>query len=129
MPIFSIKAKKNLMVYLLENDLKKDKLLYIALQNIYGIGKKQAIYFCKKLGLSTNLKVHELSTLQKNKLERFIENSDLKINSDLKKFNVSINKKHLIIKSYKGLRKYRGLPVRGQRTHTNAKTAKKGYFI
>ena len=117
------------MVYLLENDLKKDKPLYIALQNIYGIGKKQAIYFCKKLGLSTNLKVHELSTLQKNKLERFIENSDLKINSDLKKFNVSINKKHLIIKSYKGLRKYRGLPVRGQRTHTNAKTAKKGYFI
>jgi small subunit ribosomal protein S13 len=117
------------MVYLLETDLTENKHLYIALAHVYGIGNSQAMYFCKKLGLASDLKVKELSQSQKIKLERFIENSPLNINSDLKKFNSSAFKKLLNIKSYKGLRKYRGLPVRGQRTHTNAKTSKKLKFF
>ena len=56
---------------------------------------------------------------------KFIENFNLLINSDLKKSKIRITKKLVQIKAYKGIRKLRGLPIRGQRTHTNAKTASK----
>lgn len=91
------------MVYLLETDLTKNKRLCIALTKIYGIGKHQSFYFCKQLGLSANLKVEELTMSQKIKLERLVENSSLNINLDLKKFNTLVNKKLLIIKSYRVL--------------------------
>ena len=59
------------------------------------------------------------------KLIKFIENSNININIDLKKLQISISKKLIQIKAYRGIRKLRKLPVRGQRTHTNAKTAKR----
>jgi small subunit ribosomal protein S13 len=62
---------------------------------------------------------------QSLKLIKFIENLNLLINNNLKKSNIMLAKKLVQIKAYKGIRKLRGLPVRGQRTHTNAKTASK----
>lgn len=113
------------MIYILETKLSEQDSIYYALKNVYGINKFQASLFCKKLGFTLTLKVKDLSEEQILKLLKLIELSDLKITSDLKKLKIFITKRLASIKSYRGLRKIRGLPVRGQRTHTNAKTSKK----
>ena len=113
------------MIYLLETELPKNKPILFALTKVYGIGKKQSSIICKKLGFSTNCKVIELSHEQTNELIKLIENSNLVLSNDLKKLQVLFLKKLINIKAYKGLRKILGLPIRGQRTHTNAKTARR----
>jgi len=113
------------VIYLLKTELLDKKPLHIALNNIFGIGKFYSKFFCKKLGFSKNTKVFELTEDQKLKLVRLIENSNLLLNSDLKRL-VNMDQKKLVnIKSYRGLRKLKGFPVRGQRTRSNARTAKK----
>ena len=112
------------MIYFLETDISFKKSVYISIKEVYGIGKKTAILVCKKAGLSKNLKTFELSNKQIVKIVKIIEDSNIIINTALKKQN-DLFFKHLIdIKSYKGLRRLKGLPVRGQRTHTNAKTVR-----
>jgi len=111
-------------MYILETELLNDKPIAFAIINIYGIGKFQSFILCKKLGFSINLKIFELSNDHIAKIINLVEKSDLILNNDLKKLNNSFLKKSLTIKIYKSLRKIRGLPVRGQRTHTNAKTAR-----
>ena len=113
------------MVYLFESELSKNKLLLFALSDIYGLGRKNALLLCKKLGFSRNLLVKDLSKEQIAKLVKIIESLGLVIGGDLLKIRLLIAKKLVSIKSYRGLRKYQGLPIRGQRTHTNAKTARK----
>ena len=113
------------MVYLFESELAKNKLLSFALQSIYGLGKKNALFICKKLGFSKNLIVKDLSKDQVVKLVKIIESLDTTIGRDLLKIRLFTAKRLVSIKSYRGLRKYQGLPIRGQRTHTNAKTARK----
>lgn len=113
------------MVYLFESELPKNKLLSFALCNIYGLGQKNALFICKKVGFSKNLTVKDLSKEQIAKLVKIIESLNILIGGDLLKTRLLIAKKLASIKSYRGLRKYQGLPVRGQRTHTNAKTAQK----
>ena len=111
------------MVYLLETELSKNSSIFFSLNKIYGINKFQSFLICKKLGFALNLKVVKLSARQIKKLLNCIENLKLSLNNDLKKFNVLQHKNLISIKTYKGLRKLKGLPVRGQRTHTNARTA------
>lgn len=113
------------MVYILETKLLETKPIYYAIKSIYGIGKKQSFLICKKLGFSQNLKVFELSPEQILKMLKIIELSGLFVTNELKKIQVFGLKKLVHIKSYRGLRRINGLPVRGQRTHTNAKSAKK----
>lgn len=113
------------MIYIFETKLSESDSLAYAIKNIYGIGKYQSTRLCKKLGYSLNLKVKNLSEEQVLKLLNLIEFSDFKVIGDLKKLKNLILKRLVYIKSLKGLRKIRGLPVRGQRTHTNAKIAKK----
>ena len=113
------------MVYLFESELPKNKLISFALSSIYGIGKANSFFICKKLGFSSNLTLKDLSKEQFNKLVKILESSDLLLADDLLKFRLLISKKLVSIKSYRGLRRYQGLPVRGQRTHTNAKTSRK----
>jgi small subunit ribosomal protein S13 len=113
------------MIYLLETELKDNKSLYISLSSIFGIGKFYSLIFCKKLGFSKNFKVFELTEEHKFNLIKLIEKSKILINSDLKRLLLNQHKKLINIKSYKGLRKLKGFPVRGQRTRSNAKTAKK----
>lgn len=114
------------MLYLLETNLPENKPVVFALTNIYGIGKHSASQICKKLGFSINLKIKDLTQEQSLEIVRSIDFLDLTLNNELRKFR-SLTLKNLVrIKSYRGLRQVRGLPVRGQRTHTNAKSAKKG---
>jgi small subunit ribosomal protein S13 len=113
------------MVYLLETKLHENKSIFFALKDVYGIGKSRAFNICKNLGFSENLKVKNLSEEQIKKLLNLVENSEILITSDLKKVKNLIIKNLVFIKSYRGLRKIKGLPVRGQRTHTNGRTARK----
>jgi len=113
------------MIYLFEAKLPENKSVFFALTSIYGINKTSSLFICKILGFSTNLKIQELSKEQINELVKTIELLNIHLASDLKKTKLSISKKLTNIKSYRGLRKIQGLPVRGQRTHTNAKTARK----
>lgn len=113
------------MLYLFESELQKNKSLSFALCNIYGLGKATTVFICKKVGFSKNLSVRDLSKDQVIKLTKTIESLDLVISSDLLKLRSLALKKLVAIKSYRGLRRYQGLPVRGQRTHTNGSTAHK----
>ena len=113
------------MVYLLETELKENKSVFLALKGVFGIGYSRSFFICKQLGFGFNLKINELSDDQIAKLLKLIESSNFIITSDLKKLKQLTTKKLIAIKSYKGLRRINGLPVRGQRTHTNARTAKR----
>lgn len=113
------------MLYLLETKLPESKSIVFALTNIYGVGEKTSVIICKKLGFSINLKVKDISSEQSLEILKIIEDLDLIINNDLRKLKSTTLKTLVSIKAYRGLRRLRGLPVRGQRTHTNAKSARK----
>ena len=115
------------MVYLFESELSENKSVFLSLMHIYGLGKFNSLLICKRLGFSINLKVKTLSKEQTNKLIKTIKHLNIDLASDLKKLKILSAKKLISIKSYKGLRKIRGLPIRGQRTHTNAKTSRKRF--
>lgn len=115
------------MVYLFESELPENKSVFLSLMHIYGFGKFTSFSVCKQLGFSRNFKVKNLSKEQINKLVKTIEHLNIELASDLKKSKILSTKKLISIKSYKGLRKSRGLPIRGQRTHTNAKTSRKRF--
>ena len=113
------------MIYLFETKLLDKKSIRFALSSIYGIGKFKSLDICNKLGFATNLKVKNLSNDQIKNIIKLVETSNFIITTDLKKLKILLLKTLIFIKSYRGLRKIKGLPIRGQRTHTNAKTARK----
>ena len=116
------------MVYLFESELQENKTIIFALKKIYGIGTFRSILICKKLGFSKNLKINKLTKDQIIDLLKLIDLLNFILASDLKKLKFLAVKSLISIKSYRGLRRNQGLPVKGQRTHTNAKTAKKNFF-
>ena len=104
-------------------DLPKDKRVEIGLRYIFGIGPFIARQILEKTGVNPDTRVHELSDADVAKLRAVIEN-DYAVEGTLRS-EISMNIKRLIdIGSYRGLRHRRGLPVRGQRTKTNARTRK-----
>lgn len=104
-------------------DLPRDKRVEVALTYIYGIGPTTARQILDETAVNPDLRVHELADDDVNKLRRVIE-SRHKVEGALRT-EVSMNIKRLMdIGSYRGIRHRRGLPVRGQRTHTNARTRK-----
>lgn len=111
------------MIYILETKLLENKSVYFSLAKIFGVGQFQSFLICKKLGLSYNCKLSNLTSDQIIKLIKFIENLNLLITNNLKKSKIILAKNLVHIKAYRGIRRLRGLPIRGQRTHTNAKTA------
>ena len=113
------------MIYISETDLAENKSIYFSLTKIFGINKFNSFLICKKVGLTPNLKVYQLTSDQVLKLIKCIEKSNLIISTNLKKSKIMLAKKLIQIKAYKGIRRLRGYPIRGQRTHTNAKTAAK----
>lgn len=117
------------MIYIFETELNNEKSIYFSLINIYGLGSYQAKVICKKLGFSKNLITSKMTNEQIIKLIKSIEKSNLMITSELKKYQIFTLKNLVDIKCYSGLRRIKGLPVRGQRTHTNARTSKKFYKI
>lgn len=113
------------MLYFLETKLLENKSVYFSLTKIYGVGNSTAFLLCKKLGFSLNLKIKNLTAEQTLDLLKLSESLKLILNNELKKMKSLLIKKLILIKSYKGLRRSQGLPVRGQRTHTNAKSSRK----
>jgi small subunit ribosomal protein S13 len=104
-------------------DLPPNKRIEIGLTYIYGIGRPQANKILTSSGVSPDTKVRELNDDEINKIRKVIE-EQYRVEGDLRK-EISFNIKRLMeIGAYRGLRHRRGLPVRGQRTHTNARTRK-----
>jgi small subunit ribosomal protein S13 len=104
-------------------DLPKNKRLDVALTYIYGIGRTTALKILDTTGIDWTKKTDELSADEANAIRREVENN-YKVEGDLRR-EVSQNIKRLMdIGAYRGLRHRRGLPVRGQRTHTNTRTRK-----
>jgi len=104
-------------------DLPREKRLEVALTYIYGIGRPSAQRILEEAEVAPEIRVKDLTEDQVNKLRRAIE-GNYRVEGDLKR-QVSMNVKRLMdIGCYRGLRHRRGLPVRGQRTSTNARTRK-----
>ena len=111
------------MARLVGVDLPSDKRIEIALTYIYGIGLTTSKQVLAETGVNPDTRVKDLSEDDLTKLRDYIQNN-LKVEGDLHR-EVSQNVKRLMeIGCYRGLRHRRGLPVRGQRTHTNARTRK-----
>lgn len=99
------------------------KRVRVALQYIHGIGQKKAEEICEKVNIPAARRVNELSDAEVIQIRETID-SDYIVEGDLRR-DVGMNIKRLMdLGSYRGLRHRRGLPVRGQRTHTNARTRK-----
>jgi small subunit ribosomal protein S13 len=104
-------------------DLPRDKQVHIGLTYIYGIGRPLAAQILKQSGVAQQTYVKDLREDEVVKLREIIEREH-KVEGDLRK-DVSMNIKRLVdIGTYRGLRHRKGLPVRGQRTKTNARTRK-----
>ncbi|MFQ5679390.1 MAG: 30S ribosomal protein S13 [Gemmatimonadota bacterium] len=104
-------------------DLPRDKRIEIALTYIYGIGRSTAQDILAETAVNPDIRVHELSDEDVNKLRRVIENR-YKVEGALRTETLMNIKRLMDIGCYRGIRHKRGLPVRGQRTHTNARTRK-----
>ncbi len=104
-------------------DLPNQKRAEIGLTYIYGIGRTRSNSFCYRAGIDPDKKVADLAEEEVNRIRQILEEEGA-VEGDLRK-EISMNIKRLIeMGSYRGLRHRRGLPVRGQRTHTNARTRK-----
>ena len=104
-------------------NIPTNKLVVIGLTYIYGIGRKKSQEICDKLGIPANKRVNELTDEETLKIRELIDSS-YHVEGDLRR-EVSLNIKRLMdLGCYKGLRHRKKLPVRGQRTHTNARTRK-----
>ncbi len=104
-------------------DLPREKIISISLTYIYGVGRASASRICEEAGVPGSTKTFDLDETEVSRLREVIERS-AKVEGDLRR-ELSQNVKALMdIGCYRGLRHRRGLPVRGQRTHTNARTRK-----
>ena len=104
-------------------DLPREKKVEIGLTYVYGIGRETARRLLQAAGVSPDQRIKDLSDTDVNKLRQEIEKG-LRVEGSLRT-EIAMNIKRLMdIGSYRGIRHRRGLPVRGQRTHTNARTKK-----
>jgi small subunit ribosomal protein S13 len=104
-------------------DLPRHKQIAYSLPYLYGIGRALAKEICKKAGIPENKKTEDLSENDIKKIRELLE-TEYRVEGDLRR-EVQMNIKRLMdLGCYRGLRHRRGLPVNGQRTHTNARTRK-----
>ena len=111
------------MARLVGVDLPREKRLEIALTYIFGIGRTRADEILAATGISPDLRVKDLTDEQLIPLREYIE-ANFKIEGDLRREVQADIRRKVEIGSYQGIRHRRGLPVHGQRTHTNARTRK-----
>lgn len=104
-------------------DLPRDKRLEIGLTYIYGVGRSRATQICEATGIDPGTKVRELTDDEVARIRRFID-QNYQVEGDLRREVQQNIKRKIEIGTYQGIRHRRGLPVRGQRTHTNARTRK-----
>ncbi|MCB8875413.1 30S ribosomal protein S13 [Acidisoma cellulosilytica] len=104
-------------------NIPTNKRVVISLRYIYGIGPTNAVQICERLGIAADRRVNQLSDDEVLRIRELIDR-EFRVEGDLRR-EVSMNIKRLMdLGCYRGLRHRRGLPVRGQRTHTNARTRK-----
>jgi small subunit ribosomal protein S13 len=117
------------MVRILGINLTNKKKIYIALTAIYGIGIPTSLKILQRLGIDPNVKVNDLNELNISGLREILETDEFKLEGDLKRI-INLNIRRLIdINSFRGRRHLKGLPVRGQRTRTNKRTARRQSFF
>ncbi len=104
-------------------DIPREKRLEISLTYIFGIGKPTAQKICAATGLDPNQRVRDLTEEEVNKIRAWVETHGA-VEGDLRRDVAQDIKRKIEIQCYQGIRHRKGLPVRGQRTHTNARTRK-----
>ena len=104
-------------------DIPREKRLEISITYIFGIGRSTAQKMCKELELNPDTRVRNLTDSEVNKIRMYIE-QNLTVEGDRRSDVQTDIKRKIEIGSYQGTRHRKGLPVRGQRTHTNARTRK-----
>ena len=104
-------------------DIPREKRLEISLTYIYGIGRTTASQVCAETGIDASTRVRDLTDEEVARLRTYID-QNLKVEGDLRRDVAQDIKRKIEIGCYQGIRHRRGLPVRGQRTHTNARTRK-----
>jgi small subunit ribosomal protein S13 len=104
-------------------DIPREKRLVISLTYIFGIGRTKAEQVCAGTGIDESTRVRELTDEEVTRLRTWIDDN-IKVEGDLRRDIQQDIKRKMEIGSYQGIRHRRGLPVRGQRTHTNARTRK-----
>lgn len=114
------------MPRLLGVDIPDNKRVEYSLRYIYGVGPARATFIVNTLGLDPALRAKDLTEEQLNKITALIIEHNYKVEGDLRREIASNIKRLQAIQAYRGMRHKRGLPVRGQRTSTNARTRKGG---
>lgn len=104
-------------------DIPREKRLVVSLTYIYGIGPAIAQALCEAVGIDPSTRVRDLTDEEVNKIRGWVD-AQLKVEGDLRREVSQDIKRKMEIGCYQGIRHRRGLPVRGQRTHTNARTRK-----
>ena len=104
-------------------DIPREKRLEIALTYIYGIGRSTSQKICGELGLNMDTRVRDLTEEEVDRIRKYVD-SHLAVEGDLRREVAQDIKRKIEIGCYQGIRHRKGLPVRGQRTHTNARTRK-----
>ena len=104
-------------------DIPREKRLEISLTYIFGVGRTTAQQICDETGMSRDTRVRDLTEEEVARLSTYVD-QNLKVEGDLRRSVSQDIKRKMEIGCYQGLRHRRGLPVRGQRTHTNARTRK-----
>jgi len=104
-------------------DIPREKRLEVALTYVFGIGRSTAQKICAELGLSPDTRVRDLTDDEVNRIRVYVD-QNLRVEGDLRRDVAQDIKRKIEIGCYQGLRHRRSLPVRGQRTHTNARTRK-----
>jgi small subunit ribosomal protein S13 len=112
------------MARLMGVDLPRDKRVEIALTYIYGIGRTRSQKLLELTGVDPNMRVHQLGDDELVKLRDAIDGQEFKVEGDLRREVQADIRRKIEIGSYQGRRHRMGLPVRGQRTKTNARTRK-----
>ncbi len=104
-------------------DIPREKRLEVALTYIFGVGRSKAQEVCQATGVNLDTRVRDLTDDEVVRLRGWID-ANLKVEGDLRRDVQQDVKRKMEISSYQGVRHRRGLPVHGQRTHTNARTRK-----
>ena len=104
-------------------DIPREKRLVISLTYVFGIGRTTAEQICAATGIDESTRTRDLTDEEINKIRAYID-EHVKVEGDLKRSVQQDIKRKMEIGSYQGIRHRKGLPVRGQRTHTNARTRK-----
>lgn len=115
------------MIYILNTNLNDKKKINKALSEIYGVGNQLSKQICDDLGISCGLKVGDLSPSHIDWLSQAIPQTYV-IGAELQGETRKSKERLILVSSYRGIRHSQGLPSRGQRTHGNAQTARKGRF-